>query len=116
MKKTAAQEAFWRHQEKYAREFVTTEGIPVGPTLTEYADKVRNFELGGAGLGAAGGGALIGRLSKGKLPGIAMGILGGGLLGKGLGRHAGEELGMRELEAQTGLPIGRDPMAAIVQP
>jgi hypothetical protein len=116
MEKTAAREALTRHLQKEGeREFITTEGELLGPQLSDYANRVRNFELGGAGLGALGGAAVGSILSKGRLPGYLLGGAGGGLLGKGVGRNLGEEVGMRQLGADIGVPLEADPSSRIVQ-
>ena len=114
MIKTAAREAYARY--KQSREFITHDTKEdVGPELSQYANKVRNFELGGAGLGALLGGGLGAVIGRGKLPGIALGGVAGGLLGKGGGRYVGEGVGLQELGAQLGIPLERDPNAAIIQ-
>jgi len=114
MQKTAAQEAYTRYQHKTAVSHTNSEGLPVGPVLSDYASRVRPYELGGAGMGVLGG-ALLGRLiTGGKLRGYTLGALGGGLLGKGLGREIGTRRGLRRLENRMGVPLEADPNDVIV--
>ena len=42
--------------------------------------------------------------SKGHLPATALGVLGGGLLGKGFGRHVGQQQGLDYLQQYSGVP------------
>lgn len=75
--------------------------------LTEFADVARRGELAGTGLGAGGGallGTLIGKRLGGGLLAPVAGAAGLGLLGKYLGRSAGEQVGLQGLEEATGVP------------
>jgi len=114
MEKTSAQEAYQRYKVAQ-RQFTTLEGIPVGPELSQYADKVRDYELGGTGIGALGGLAIGHVLGKGRLPGYLLGTAGGGLLGKYFGRQLGERQGLQQLSVRHDIPFERSLEDAIIQ-
>ena len=75
--------------------------------LEQFAATARGGELLGTGTGAGTGailGGLLGRRVGGGLLAPVLGAAGLGLLGKEVGRSAGEALGLRQLEAATGVP------------
>lgn len=75
--------------------------------LEEFAETARKGELAGTGLGAGGGallGTLLGRRLGGGLLAPVASAAGLGLLGKYLGRGAGEQVGLKGLEEATGVP------------
>ena len=75
--------------------------------LEQFASTARGGELAGTGAGL-GAGAVLGSLLSRRLGGgLFAPVLGGvglGLLGKHLGRSAGESAGLRQLEESTGVP------------
>ena len=72
-----------------------------------YKDKVRRGELIG-GVGGMVGGGLLGHLvssgSKYHLPATMLSAAGVGLLGKGYGRHVGQQQGLEYLQEYSGVP------------